>query len=165
MRSNLRCGLFTCALTLVGALLLRTTLLSHNYAEQQYHALRGHASRQAALRDARGAAAALVDAVAMGLLLSCHAANAPASLFSRRSDLSKITLNAAQSMISTPTRKVAQLPSLGTRSHISARATLRWSGVSARASKKLATGISPLRTSLGSPLSTFSASAGNLFMK
>jgi hypothetical protein len=64
MRSNLRCGLFTCALTLVGALLLRTTLLSHNYAEQQYHALRGHASRQAALRDARGAAAALVDAVA-----------------------------------------------------------------------------------------------------
>ena len=64
MRSNLRCGLFTCALTLVGALLLRTTLLSHNYAEQQYHALRGHASRQAALRDARGAAAALVDGVA-----------------------------------------------------------------------------------------------------
>ena len=63
MRSNLRCGLFTCALTLVGALLLRTTLLSHNYAEQQYHALRGHASRQAALRDARDAAAALVDAV------------------------------------------------------------------------------------------------------
>ena len=143
MRSNLRCGLFTCALTLVGALLLRTTLLSHNYAEQQYHALRGHASRQAALRDARGAAAALVDAVAMGLLLSCHAANAPASLFSRRSDLSKkkITLNAAHSMISTPPRKVAHLPSLGTRSHISARATLRWSGVSARASKKLATGI------------------------
>ena len=66
MRSNLRCGLFTCALTLVGALLLRTTLLSHNYAEQQYHALRGHASRQAALRDARGAAAALVDAAGRG---------------------------------------------------------------------------------------------------
>ena len=63
MRNKPRCGLFTCALTLVGALLLRTTLLSHNYAEQQYHALRGHASRQAALRDARDAAAALVDAV------------------------------------------------------------------------------------------------------
>ena len=59
-----RCSLFTCTLTIVGALLLTTTLLSHNYATQQHHALRGHASRQAALRDARGAAAALVDAVA-----------------------------------------------------------------------------------------------------
>ena len=63
MRSNLRCGLFTCALTLVGALLLTTTLLLHNYVEKQYHVLRGPASRQAALRDARDAAAALVDAV------------------------------------------------------------------------------------------------------
>ena len=233
MRSNLRCGLFTCALTLVGALLLRTTLLSHNYAEQQYHALRGHASRQAALRDARGAAAALVDAVAtrppgeaivrgagnatdlealiwgnastcademrslsfvseecgwtpgqdlvddflgaatvlgidievsndalkgIGAFYSYRKSShsyrdgaftfvpcckcASESFFEAfRSIQKKITLNAAHSMISTPPRKVAHLPSLGTRSHISARATLRWSGVSARASKKLATGI------------------------
>ena len=64
MRNKPRCGLFTCALTILGALLLTTTLLLHNYVEKQYHALRGPTSRQAALRDARGAAAALVDAVA-----------------------------------------------------------------------------------------------------
>ena len=64
MRNNKpRCGLFTCALTILGALLLTTTLLLHNYVEKQYHVLRGPASRQAALRDARDAAAALVDAV------------------------------------------------------------------------------------------------------
>ena len=64
MRSNLRCGLFTCALTLVGALLLTKTLLSHNYADaEQYHALRD--ARDAAAATSRGAAAAaLVDAVA-----------------------------------------------------------------------------------------------------
>ena len=64
MRNKPRCGLFTCALTILGALLLTTTLLLHNYVEKQYHALRGPTSRQAALRDARDAAAALVDAVA-----------------------------------------------------------------------------------------------------
>ena len=80
MRQNKpRCSLFTCTLTIVGALLLTTTLLSHNYATQQHHqiprphALRGPASHLAALRDARdaaaatsrgAAAAALVDAVA-----------------------------------------------------------------------------------------------------
>ncbi len=67
MRNKPRCGLFTCALTILGALLLTkfltTTLLLHNYVEKQYHVLRGPASRQAALRDARDAAAALVDAV------------------------------------------------------------------------------------------------------
>ena len=59
MRQNKpRCSLFTCTLTIVGALLLTTTLLSHNYATQQHHqiprphALRGPASHLAALRDA-----------------------------------------------------------------------------------------------------------------
>ena len=71
MRQNKpRCSLFTCTLTIVGALLLTTTLLSHNYATQQHHqiprphALRGPASHLAALRDAR-------DAAASGFLLRC----------------------------------------------------------------------------------------------
>ena len=63
MRNKPRCGLFTCALTILGATVITTTLLLHNYVEKQYHAMRGPASRQAALRDARDAAAALVDAV------------------------------------------------------------------------------------------------------
>ena len=63
MRNKPRCGLFTCALTILGATVITTTLLLHNYVEKQYHALRGPTSRQAALRDARDAAAALVDAV------------------------------------------------------------------------------------------------------
>ena len=64
MRNKPRCGLFTCALTILGATVITTTLLLHNYVEKQYHVQRGPASRQAALRDARDAAAALVDAVA-----------------------------------------------------------------------------------------------------
>ena len=63
MRNKPRCGLFTCALTILGATVITTTLLLHNYVEKQYHVQRGPASRQAALRDARDAAAALVDAV------------------------------------------------------------------------------------------------------
>ena len=47
MRQNKpRCSLFTCTLTIVGALLLTTTLLSHNYATQQHHQIpRPHALR------------------------------------------------------------------------------------------------------------------------
>ena len=63
MRNKPRCGLFTCALTILGATVITTTLLLLNYVEKQYHVQRGPASRQAALRDARDAAAALVDAV------------------------------------------------------------------------------------------------------
>ena len=63
MRNKPRCGLFTCALTILGATVITTTLLLLNYGEKQYHVQRGPASRQAALRDARDAAAALVDAV------------------------------------------------------------------------------------------------------
>ena len=50
MRQNKpRCSLFTCTLTIVGALLLTTTLLSHNYATQQHHQIpRPHALRRAA---------------------------------------------------------------------------------------------------------------------
>ena len=66
MRNKPRCGLFTCALTILGATVITTTLLLHNYVEKQYHVQRGPASRQAALRDARDAAAALVDAVKPG---------------------------------------------------------------------------------------------------
>ena len=57
MRNKPRCGLFTCALTILGATVITTTLLLHNYVEKQYHVQRGPASRQAALRDARDAAA------------------------------------------------------------------------------------------------------------